>query len=116
MAPLGPQGSCLNPGTCNPPHDGGGAVDLRVGGLSRATQLKFVKALRMAGFAAWSRGHNDGFAPHIHAVAIGDREASAPAKSQVREYFHGGDGLVGNHADYDAAVGRPYPSWAKKYL
>lgn len=96
-------------------HDGGGALDLRVGGLSRATQLKFVKALRMAGFAAWSRGHYDGFAPHIHAVAIGDREASATAKGQVREYFRGGDGLVGSHPDYDAAAGRPYPAWARRF-
>ena len=97
-------------------HDGGGALDIRSAALSRPTELKLVKALRMAGFAAWSRGHNgDGMPPHIHALAIGDKQLSASARSQVQEYFWGGDGLVGSHPDGDRSIGRPYPDWAKKY-
>ncbi|HEY3446630.1 MAG TPA: peptidoglycan-binding domain-containing protein [Myxococcales bacterium] len=97
-------------------HDGGGALDIRSAALSRPTELKLVKALRMAGFAAWSRGHNgDGMPPHIHALAIGDKQMSASARSQVKEYFWGGDGLVGSRSDGDRAIGRPFPDWAKKY-
>lgn len=101
-------------------HDGGGALDIRISAYSKATADKMVKALRMAGFAAWRRGEGDGFAPHIHAMAIGDRQETAIAKAQVREYFRGGDGLVGNRKDIHLTsvghnVGRPVPDWAKKY-
>lgn len=96
-------------------HDGGGALDIRTLGYSRSTELKVVKALRMAGFAAWARGYGDGLPRHIHALAIGDKQMSASARSQVREYFWGGDGLVGSKPDHDRSVGRPYPDWAKKY-
>ena len=99
-------------------HDGGGALDIRIGGFSSATADKVVKALRMAGFAAWRRGVNDTFSPHIHAIAIGDRQASAVAKAQVAEYFRGGDGLVGSRTDIHLTslghnIGRPVPNWAR---
>lgn len=103
-------------------HDAGGSVDVRVvtpSGklLSRDMQLKLVKALRMAGFAAWSRGPRsiDGMDPHIHATAIGDRQAHPTAKQQVQEYFAHGDGLRGSRADRDRSVGYPVPAWAKKF-
>ncbi|MEW5738249.1 MAG: peptidoglycan-binding protein [Myxococcota bacterium] len=101
-------------------HDGGGALDIRISGYSTTTADKMVKALRMAGFAAWRRGVGDGFAPHIHAIAIGDRQASSIAKSQVREYFQGGDGLVGSRRDIHLGsvghnVGRPVPDWARRF-
>lgn len=97
-------------------HDGGGAMDIRISGMTRSNADKVVKALRMAGFAAWRRGQNDGFAPHIHAIAIGDRQMSSSARSQVREYFRGGDGLRGNRPDlHRNTIGRPIPNWARKY-
>lgn len=103
-------------------HAGGGAVDISVRGPSGAyrpyeqTRMA-VKALRMAGFAAWSRGYSDGtsFSPHIHGIAIGDRQLSSAARSQVASYFNGRNGLVNNGTDRDASIGRPIPAWANKY-
>jgi hypothetical protein len=94
-------------------HDGGGVVDINTNGLNvNATLL----ALRRAGFAAWYRSPSEGFAPHIHACAIGDREMSSGARSQVAAYFAGRNGLANNRADTaPASVGRPYPQWARKY-
>lgn len=96
-------------------HDGGGALDVSVAGRSAASIAVMVRALREAGFAAWSRGPADGMSPHIHAVAIGDRHLSASARHQVWEYFQGGDGLVGSRLDGNRALGRPMPAWARRY-
>ncbi|MFN7134210.1 MAG: peptidoglycan-binding domain-containing protein, partial [Myxococcales bacterium] len=97
-------------------HDGGGALDLRTWDRSVSDVQKIVKALRMAGFAAWKRGYGgDSFDKHIHAIAIGDRQMSSAARSQVAEYFRGGDGLVGSAPDGDRSVGRPWPKWANRY-
>lgn len=96
-------------------HDGGGAVDINIGGMTDDQINNAVKALRMAGFAAWRRGPPT-FPPHIHAIAIGDTEASPMAKQQVIDYFGGKDGLAGHGPDNaPASVGRPFPEWAKKY-
>ncbi len=99
-------------------HDGGGALDVSIRNYSSATADKVVKAMRMAGFAAWRRGVNDTFSPHIHAIAIGDRLATPVAKAQVAEYFRGGDGLVGSRGDIHLTsvghnIGRPVPNWAR---
>ncbi|MBK7861226.1 MAG: peptidoglycan-binding protein [Archangiaceae bacterium] len=98
-------------------HDGGGALDIRVGSMSMATQRKMVKALRMAGFAAWARTPADGFAHHIHAEAIGDRQSTA--KWQWAEYFHKQSGLSGSGSDRDGAhIGywdSVTPDWAKRF-
>jgi len=96
-------------------HDGGGALDLSVRGKSSAQVRQMVKALRQAGFAAWSRGPADGFSPHIHAIAIGDRQAAPLAKQQVQSYFAGRNGLSGNGIDPNRRVGRPFPTWAAKF-
>lgn len=99
-------------------HDGGGALDISVRGYSSANADKVVKAMRMAGFAAWRRGVGDSLPPHIHAIAIGDRRATQIAKNQVAEYFRGGDGLVGSRRDIHLTsvghnIGRPVPNWAR---
>jgi hypothetical protein len=96
-------------------HNGGGALDIRDVMYGRSTQLKMVKALRMAGFAGWSRGHGDGMPQHIHAIAIGDKQMSSAARAQVTDYFNGRNGLANHGKDGDAAVGRPYPAWAAAY-
>lgn len=98
-------------------HDRGGALDVHTRTLPRGTVDDMVKALRMAGFAAWSRGRGaDNFDPHIHAIAIGDRELSSAARNQVNEYLAGGDGLVGSAPDPDRALGRDalIPRWARR--
>jgi hypothetical protein len=79
-------------------HDGGGAVDLTPFEADRK-----VRVLRAVGFAAWPRLPIPGvWGEHIHAVAIGDREMSAQARAQVRDYYAHRDGLA-DHA--------PDPTW-----
>lgn len=118
----GPSSFALTQGSYHPgvsksagTHDGGGVVDVSVEGRSASSISTMVRALREAGFAAWSRGPADGMSPHIHAVAIGDRQLAPVARNQVWEYFQGGDGLVGSRPDGNRAVGRPAPAWARRY-
>ncbi|OII61216.1 hypothetical protein BJP40_06730 [Streptomyces sp. CC53] len=77
-------------------HAGGGVVDLVPANNTN------VAALRAVGFAAWNRGAAWGspsFAPHIHAVAIGDPTASPAAQAQVASFFAGGNGLANGGPD-----------------
>ncbi len=85
-------------------HDGGGAVDLSVRSLVDWSVLTdeiapMIRALRVAGFAAWLRDENELYAGsviHIHAIAIGDRELSEAARAQIDGrfgYLRGYDGL-----------------------
>lgn len=94
-------------------HDGGGVVDIRVSTMSAGGIDLCVVALRKAGFAAWHRTSAQGFSPHIHAVAIGDREMSPSAKDQVEDYFAGRNGLA-NNGDDNGPRGL-WPAWAEKY-
>ncbi|MEZ0313202.1 MAG: hypothetical protein ACAI38_15620 [Myxococcota bacterium] len=95
------------------PHQGGGAVDLSVRGMGAADIDQLVLALREAGFAAWYRARED--RPHVHAVAVGDREMSASAAWQVRAYFRGRDGR--SHAGPDAHkhLSIRLPKWLARY-
>ena len=85
-------------------HDGGGAVDISVRSYEDWSVLydeiePMIEALRTAGFAAWLRDTGDLYPDspiHIHAIAIGDAEASAIAQEQVdgpMGYLRGYDGL-----------------------
>jgi hypothetical protein len=98
-------------------HDGGGALDISVTGLGSTTDKKWhVKQGRLAGFAAYYRPTISGlWNEHIHAIAIGDPEASSGAKSQMAEYRAGGDGLVGSRPDPDPRVS-PIPVWPVRPL
>ncbi len=96
-------------------HDGGGALDVNTAGKSPRQIRVMVEALRRAGFAAWHRPEPTWADDHLHAIAIGDRDLSSSARSQVREYFAGGDGLVGSAPDPHSAIGRPIPKWAKRF-
>jgi len=88
-------------------HDGGGAIDLS----PTDHPERVVRALREVGFAAWHRATLPGvWNEHIHAIAIGDSEASAGAKAQVAEYYGGYDGLAGNGRDEGPKV-VPIPVW-----
>lgn len=85
-------------------HAGGGAVDISV--MAQGTYVilygeipNLIHALRVAGFAAWYRDFNELYEvspPHIHAIAIGDRELSITAREQLAGpfgYFWGYNGL-----------------------
>jgi hypothetical protein len=85
-------------------HNGGGAVDLSVIQYGTYKVLyddiePLILALRTAGFAAWLRDFDElypGSPIHIHAIAIGDRDLSPAAESQLtgeEGYFHGFNGL-----------------------
>lgn len=89
-------------------HLGGGAVDLSAMRKGTYTVLydqiePLIHALRVAGFAAWLRYFNElypGSPIHIHAIAIGDRELSDPARKQ----------LVGPFGYFRGFTGVPIPS------
>lgn len=85
-------------------HDGGGAVDLSVrhpqtGAVLYADLEAMIRALRLAGFAAWVRYEDDlypGSPIHIHAIAIGDPDLSPAARDQINGpagYLRGFDGM-----------------------
>jgi hypothetical protein len=82
-------------------HNGGGAVDVRTRGvgLGDADIDALNRALRDAGFASWIRDSRDGFDPHIHALACGDREMSASARRQVTAFDLGRNALTSNLRD-----------------
>lgn len=97
-------------------HSGGGAVDISVLGRTEEGNWyvhdtdKMIRALRVAGFAAWVRQPGDLYenSPiHIHAIAIGDAELSEAARLQLTGpagYFRGFDGLP----DYDPPRSDPH--------
>ncbi|GAA4550772.1 peptidoglycan-binding domain-containing protein [Amycolatopsis samaneae] len=85
-------------------HDGGGAMDISVSGLSDATRTTVVKTLRQVGFAAWLRTPAQGFAYHIHAMAISDPDLSSGAQHQTGDYYLGMNGLAGRGRDDGPAV------------
>jgi TP901 family phage tail tape measure protein len=58
-------------------HDGGGAVDI----VPPADIDKALKALSVAGF--WAKWRGSMKPPHIHALAIGDKELSNSARRQL---------------------------------
>ncbi len=85
-------------------HDAGGAVDLsvlnlRTGAVLRDELPTAIRALRIAGFAAWVREPDElyqGSPIHIHAIAIGDAQLSPAARDQLTGqfgYFLGYNGL-----------------------
>ncbi|PKO06725.1 MAG: hypothetical protein CVU41_05150 [Chloroflexi bacterium HGW-Chloroflexi-3] len=85
-------------------HNGGGAVDLSVIQYGTYQVLypdidPLIQALRIAGFAAWLRDFDQlypGSPIHIHAIAIGDRDLSSPARDQLTGefgYFRGFNGI-----------------------
>ncbi len=85
-------------------HDGGGAIDISVRNFRDFSVMEdeilpMLDALRVAGFAAWLRDTGelyDDSPIHIHAIAIGDAEASEIARRQVVSefgYLRGFNGL-----------------------
>ncbi|MEV6825285.1 peptidoglycan-binding protein [Amycolatopsis sp. NPDC051102] len=106
------QGS-YNPGgdpTSAGTHDGGGVVDIDVGGMSADTRTAVARALRQVGFAAWIRNPAQGDWPwHIHAAAISDTDLSTQAQNQTGDYYLGFDGLAGHGPDDGPRI--PIHTW-----
>lgn len=101
-------------------HDGGGVVDVSVAGLSTTQRWEEVKALRTVGFAAWLRTPVEGFAYHIHAVAISDpdlwsKDGSHTARDQVCDYWRGRNGLASHSADNTPSAYRVPFTWWERY-
>lgn len=103
-----------NPGSAGT-HDGGGVVDISVSGLSTAQRWQTVRELRRVGFAAWLRTPDQGFAYHIHAVAISDPDLSSAAQPQVHDYYFGKNGLANHAADNTPSEYRVAFTWWEKY-
>ncbi|MFI0795791.1 peptidoglycan-binding domain-containing protein [Micromonospora rubida] len=92
-------------------HDGGGVLDLSVDGMSSTLRTTVVRQLRQVGFAAWLRTPSQGNWPyHVHAVALGDTDQSAPAQHQAGDYYLGLNGLANRGADDGPAV-TPKLTW-----
>ncbi len=97
-------------------HDGGGVIDIRTSTMTTNGADLCVQALREVGFAAWRRTSAEGFSPHIHAVAIGDRQLSPSAADQVQDYFNGRNGLANNGPDtLSSTYDVNWPSWCNQY-
>ena len=95
-------------------HDGGGVVDIGVGGWSAARRVQVAGVLRSVGFAAWVRSPAEGNWPwHIHAVAVSDPDLAPPAQAQVGDYYLGRNGLADHRPDTGPAG--PRPTW-EEYL
>ena len=101
-------------------HDGGGVVDVSVGGLSSTQMWEEVRALRTVGFAAWLRTPAQGFDYHIHAVAIADpdiwqQDGGHVARDQVCSFWRGHNGLAGDGLDNTPSAYRVSFTWWEKY-
>jgi peptidoglycan hydrolase-like protein with peptidoglycan-binding domain len=97
-------------------HDGGGAVDITVTGLTTTQRWETVRALRTVGFAAWLRTPSQGSWPfHIHATAVSDPDLAEPAADQIHDYYFGRNGLANHAADDTPPAYRVAFTWWEKY-
>ncbi|WP_253776641.1 peptidoglycan-binding domain-containing protein [Goodfellowiella coeruleoviolacea] len=86
-------------------HDGGGALDINVSGMTSATRVTVTEKLRRVGFAAWVRTPAQGdWGYHIHAIAISDPDLSSGAQHQAGDYYLGLNGLANKGKDDGPAV------------
>lgn len=99
-------------------HDGGGALDLSVAGMTLKQKKWHVKQGRLAGFMAYYRPTLPGtWNEHIHAGALGDPEASTGLQKQFAEYRAGEDALADHAPDPDPRVRiRVYPKVSHKSI
>ena len=93
-------------------HDGGGAYDLRLRGISGEEAVKGVIALRQNGSCAWPRipayGWDEG--RHIHGLDRFEPDLSASAQWQVGEYDAHRNALSGSSSAHDPI---PHPQQTK---
>lgn len=94
-------------------HTGSGAVDVSVRGLTRTQIYRLVKEMRRVGFSAWYRTRADGFSPHIHGIANGQKGLAPGAKGQVTQAKRGQNGLKNRLRDPHAWMKIKPTTWAK---
>jgi len=106
-------------------HDGGGALDIKVSGMSSTKRWQTVRALRSVGFAAWLRTSSQCggcWSDHIHVIAIGDtdlwqKNGKYGNRDQVADYYVGRNGLSGHARDNTPAQYRvPFTVWERVAL
>lgn len=93
-------------------HDGGGAVDISVAGMTEAQAIKVVVAFRKRYGDAWLRSPKYGWPPrlggsHIHVIIADEPGLSYGARQQVIAYNAGRNGLASRRPD-------PFPRPAQK--
>ncbi len=92
-------------------HDGGGAADISVSGMTTSTRTTVVRVLREVGFAAWYRSPSEGdWGPHIHVIALSDTDQSGAARNQAGDYYLGLNGLANRGPDTGPSV-TPIRTW-----
>ncbi|QRP43300.1 peptidoglycan-binding protein [Amycolatopsis sp. FDAARGOS 1241] len=95
-------------------HDGGGAFEISVAGMSAETHTSVAKALHQVGFAAWIRTSEQAeWDYHIHAIAISGPDLPSGAQHQAGDYYlglNGLNGLAGRGPDDGPAV-NPKVTW-----
>jgi hypothetical protein len=99
-------------------HDGGGAVDIRMIGLTGTQQKEVEAKSRKIGFASWIRQPIPNVWPlHCHMIAIGCPDLSRGAEHQVGDYKAGRNGLANNGPDTGtrAWVAWTWEKYAKTY-
>jgi len=81
-------------------HDGGGAVDFSVAGMSPA-EIAHVETIgRQIGFALYHRLPSQGpWVEHLHGILIGNAYLSPAAAAQVVDYLNGRNALAGRGPD-----------------
>jgi hypothetical protein len=105
-------------------HDGGGAIDLKMGNLGAKQKVILESVMREVGHAGWNREPSwwsswygkiiyGGWSSHHHAIRTGCPHLSTAAKAQVAEYVRGENGLVGGDKDTGtrAFVGRTWEAY-----
>jgi peptidoglycan hydrolase-like protein with peptidoglycan-binding domain len=96
-------------------HDGGGAADISVSGMTTSVRTTVVRVLREVGFAAWYRSPDEGdWGPHIHMIALSDTDQSTAARNQAGDYYMGLNGLANRGPDTGPTVS-PIRTW-EEYL
>lgn len=80
-------------------HAGGGSVDLDVDGRTRDEIWRMLHGGRTLGWALWERTPAQGFARHLHGIALGCPDLSPAAQDQVTQYLNGTNGLYWRQPD-----------------
>lgn len=92
-------------------HDGGGAADISVSGMTTTVRTTVVRVLREVGFAAWYRSPSEGdWGPHIHVIALADTDQASAARNQAGDYYLGLNGLANRGPDTGPTV-TPIRTW-----
>jgi hypothetical protein len=102
-------------------HDGGGAADWSLSGMSLKRKTRWARCLKDAAWCYWRRLPTQGPWPeHGHGVARGCRNLAYNAQMQVGAFDRKEDGLVGDGMDYsyrpDPIATFSYTEFRKRWI